>query len=150
MPQPLYPQGKRARNPLDRLLGGSQNRSGRHGEWRNKNSCHHRDSNSDNLAVQPVDSRYTYCANPALNEESNFHLMSVSFHLKYALSLASSSERDVIVRWRSDWQYKRHTPNKWEQTQEGVTNMDAASLQMLTNSSLTLIIIFNTIRNESS
>jgi hypothetical protein len=32
MPQPLYPRGKSPRYPLDRRLGGPQNRSGWHGE----------------------------------------------------------------------------------------------------------------------
>jgi hypothetical protein len=32
--------------------------------WRSENSCPHRDSSSDPLIVQPVDSRYTDCAIP--------------------------------------------------------------------------------------
>jgi hypothetical protein len=32
MPRPLYPRGKSPRYPLDRRLGGPQNRSGRRGE----------------------------------------------------------------------------------------------------------------------
>jgi hypothetical protein len=34
--------------------------------WRSKNSCPYRDSNCNPLVVQPVASRYTDCANPAL------------------------------------------------------------------------------------
>jgi hypothetical protein len=49
---------------LYRRLGGPQSQSGRHGEV--KILASHRDLNSDPLVVQPIASRYTDCAIPAL------------------------------------------------------------------------------------
>jgi hypothetical protein len=55
--RPLYP-----RYPLDRRLGGPQNRSGRLGE--EKKTAPTGNLNSDPSAVQPVASRSTDCAIP--------------------------------------------------------------------------------------
>jgi hypothetical protein len=54
-PPAALPRAKNPGYPLDRRLGGPQNRSGRRGE----NSWPYRDSNSDLSVVQPVASRYT-------------------------------------------------------------------------------------------
>jgi hypothetical protein len=52
MPRPLYPRERAPGYPLDRRLGGPQNRSARRGE--EKNSYPYRDSNSDPSAIQPL------------------------------------------------------------------------------------------------
>jgi hypothetical protein len=57
-PRPLYHRRKSPRYPLDRRLGGPQNRSGLREK---EKTCPHRDSNSDLSAVEPVASPYTYC-----------------------------------------------------------------------------------------
>jgi hypothetical protein len=62
MPRPLYPRGKSPRYPLDRRAPEPV--------WttlRRENSWPYRDSNCDPLVVQPVASRYTDCAIPALS-----------------------------------------------------------------------------------
>jgi hypothetical protein len=51
-----FTPGKSPRYPLDRRLGGPQNRSGGHGK---EEFLDYRDSNSDPSVVQPVASRYT-------------------------------------------------------------------------------------------
>jgi hypothetical protein len=63
----LPPGRKSPQYPLDRRLGGPQNRSGIRG---GEKFCPYRDSNSDLSAVQPVASRYTDCSIPAPIEES--------------------------------------------------------------------------------
>jgi hypothetical protein len=64
-PRPLYPRGKSHRYPLDRRLGGPQSRSERHEEVNILALIG--DSKSDPLVAQPVASRYTDCAIPALD-----------------------------------------------------------------------------------
>jgi hypothetical protein len=57
----LYPQGKSPQYPLDRMLGGPKNQSGRCGE----NSWPYWHSNSTTSIVQPIASHYTDYAIPA-------------------------------------------------------------------------------------
>jgi hypothetical protein len=51
---PLYPQGKSTRYPLDRRLGGPQDRSGPGGEEKNSQSL----PGLETLIIQPVAQRY--------------------------------------------------------------------------------------------
>jgi hypothetical protein len=62
-PRPLYPRGKSPRYPLDRRLRGPQSRSGRFGEEKILDPTGIR-------IVQPVASRYTDYAIPALSSDS--------------------------------------------------------------------------------
>jgi hypothetical protein len=50
--------------PGTHWIGGCVNTSTK---WRSENFCLYRDSNSDPLVLQPVASRYTVCAIPALH-----------------------------------------------------------------------------------
>jgi hypothetical protein len=59
-PRPLYPRGKCPRYPLERRLGGPQRRSARFGEVKILTPT------GDLSVVQPVASRYTDYATPAL------------------------------------------------------------------------------------
>jgi hypothetical protein len=62
VPAALTPREIVPNTRLDRRLGGPQSRFGRRGE----NCLPYRDSNSEPSVVQPVASRYTECATPAL------------------------------------------------------------------------------------
>jgi hypothetical protein len=59
--QPVYPRGNNPRYPLDRRLGGPQNRSGQRGEEKILDPIGTR---SPSLFLQPVASRYTDCTIP--------------------------------------------------------------------------------------
>jgi hypothetical protein len=72
-PHLLYPRGKSPHYPLDRRLGGPQNRSGRYGE----KSFLYWDSNFDLSAIQPVASRYTDCATLA---PLHLHFFTITLH----------------------------------------------------------------------
>jgi hypothetical protein len=78
----LYPQGKSPRYPLDRRLGGPQNRPARSGE----NSWPYRDSNSEASVVQPVSSHYTgYCIPAPINNWYNYITTSYTYSWRVAI-----------------------------------------------------------------
>jgi hypothetical protein len=89
-PRPLYRRGKNPRYPLDRSLGGSQNRYG-HGE----NSCPYRDSNSDHSIAQPVARRYT-------DSQKVVYVCNESGH-QSKTRLIVNPTRDNTVGWRWKW-----------------------------------------------
>jgi hypothetical protein len=78
------PPGNSPRYPLDRRLGGPQNRYGRRGE--EKTPLLHRDSNSDPSIVQPVVSRYTDWAMFSVLLAKVYHLISTTKCFKQSLS----------------------------------------------------------------
>jgi hypothetical protein len=91
-PQPAaLPPGKEPRYPLDRKLGGPQSRSGRHGKVKILAPTWSRTPTT--LVVQPVVSRYTDCAIPALTMTEtrlNFYIL----NLKLLLIPGSKGNRE--------------------------------------------------------
>jgi hypothetical protein len=91
-PRPLYPQGKSLRDPLDRRLGGPQNRSGGGGEEKNSQSPPGIEPLEPPI-VQPLAQRYIDWAITALEPYSEpdepspqvhnrtSYLLTFSFHL---------------------------------------------------------------------
>jgi hypothetical protein len=90
----LYLWRKTRRYPLDRRLGGPQDRSTRRGEQ--ENLAPYGDSNFDPSAVQPVASRYTDSAIPA----PVLHSLSTSPWRHMGEWRYSSSILDIATGWR--------------------------------------------------
>jgi hypothetical protein len=104
-PRPLYPKWNGNGYPLDRRLGGVQNRSG---QREKRKTCSYRDSISYSSAVRPVANYYTDWAIPA----SDILLVRLKREtLKHALrqrSLAEIWKQDLLnlriaSPWRSSW-----------------------------------------------
>jgi hypothetical protein len=64
--------------------------------WRSENSCPHRDSNSDPLVVQPVASRCTDYAIPAMND---------------SLIKVFLSHIPILIEWKEREMARHYVPN---------------------------------------
>jgi hypothetical protein len=102
--RPLYPRGKNARYPLDRRLGGPQNRSGRRGE---ENILG--DSSSDPTVSQPAASRYNDYAIPA----PVFRVLMSIFLGLSTVPIHEDETRDSRVEILSEWVLKMGDGEDW-------------------------------------